>query len=110
MDRRILTVDWVSRLFSIVGLLGALGIALYLYNESQQATPDATAKAIQEQVAAIVEAERRVSQPKRLIVPTCDRRDQRHLVAVAQGCGRVRELQVDADAQDALERLEVRVA
>ena len=57
MDRRILTVDWVSRLFSIVGLLGALGITLYLYNESQQATPEGTAKAIQEQVAATLETQ-----------------------------------------------------
>ncbi len=57
MDRRILTVDWVSRLFSIVGLLGALGIALYLYNESQKATPDVAANAIQEQVTAALEAQ-----------------------------------------------------
>lgn len=35
MDRRIVTVDWVSRLFSVVGVLGTLGIGMYLYNDAR---------------------------------------------------------------------------
>ncbi|MCA9218597.1 MAG: hypothetical protein KDB27_36260 [Planctomycetales bacterium] len=46
MDRRISTVDWRSQLFSLVALLGTVGMAFYLYSES--ANPKLTEEAIAE--------------------------------------------------------------
>ena len=60
MDRRILTVDWLSRLFSIVGLVGTLGVGLYVYNESQQEGPDASSELIEQKVAEKFAAEKKL--------------------------------------------------